>query len=274
MIEENNRMSNDALFFAGVDIGSNTAKAVILEDNKIIGHSIATTGIDIEKVGRTVIREALETAGISGDKLSYTVATGYGRITASYANEIITEITCHAKGAHYFFPSARAVIDIGGQDSKGIKLDENGNVVDFIMNDKCAAGTGRFLEVIARVLEVPINELGSQFLAGEYACPINSTCAIFAESEVISLLAGGEKRENIIKGLHFASAKRVSSLYSRIGNNGGGIVFAGGVARNIGFRTALEEVLGVKLLLPQDPQLNGAVGAAVLARDSKLEETE
>lgn len=267
-------MSNEALFFAGVDIGSNTTKAVIIKDSKIIGHSIATTGVDIEKIGRTVLRKALETAGISEDNLNYTVATGYGRITASYANEIITEITCHAKGAHHFFPSARAVIDIGGQDSKAIKLDDNGNVVDFIMNDKCAAGTGRFLEVIAKVLEVPINELGLQFLSGEYACPINSTCAVFAESEVISLLAGGEKRENIIKGLHYASAKRVSSLFSRIGSNGGDIVFAGGVAKNIGFKNALEEVLGARLLIPQDPQLNGAVGAAILARNSKLEETE
>lgn len=267
-------MSNEPLFCAGVDIGSNTAKAVILKDDKIVGQAIATTGIDIEKVGRTVLRKALESAGISEDKLSFTVATGYGRITASYANEIITEITCHAKGAHYFFPSARAVIDIGGQDSKAIKLDDEGNVLDFIMNDKCAAGTGRFLEVIARVLEVPISELGVQFFSGEYACPINSTCAVFAESEVISLLAGGEKRENIIKGLHFASAKRVSSLFSRIGKNGGDIVFAGGVAKNTGFRNALEEVLGAKLLSSQDPQLNGAVGAAVLARNSKLEETE
>lgn len=263
------------LYFAGVDIGSNAAKSVILEDDRIIGQAIVPTRADVEQSGKTALKAALESAGIADDDLSYTVATGYGRISASYADEVITEITCHAKGANYFFPNARAIIDIGGQDSKAIKLDSHGNVVDFVMNDKCAAGTGKFLEVIARALEVSINDLSLKTLAGEYACPINSTCAIFAESEVISLLASGEKEENVAKGLHYAVAKRVSTMFSRIGSSGGERVFTGGVAKNAGLRSALEEVLGTTLLVsPVDPQLNGAVGAAVLARYNKLEELE
>lgn len=263
------------LYFAGVDIGSNAAKSVILADDRIIGQAIVPTKADVENSGKTALKAALDAAGINGDDLSYTVATGYGRISASYADEVITEITCHAKGAHYFFPEARAIIDIGGQDSKAIKLDSNGNVVDFVMNDKCAAGTGKFLEVVARALEVSINDLSLKTLAGDYACPINSTCAIFAESEVISLLASGEKEENVAKGLHYAVAKRVSSLFSRIGSTGGDKVFTGGVAKNAGLRTALEEVLGTTLLVsPVDPQLNGAVGAAILARTNKLDELE
>lgn len=263
------------LYFAGVDIGSNAAKSVILADDQIIGQAIVPTKADVENSGKTALKSALESAGISDDDLSYTVATGYGRISASYADEVITEITCHAQGAHYFFPNAREIIDIGGQDSKAIKLDSHGNVVDFVMNDKCAAGTGKFLEVIARALEVSIDDLSLKTLSGEYACPINSTCAIFAESEVISLLASGEKEENIAKGLHYAVAKRVSTMFSRIGSNGGDRVFTGGVAKNAGLRSALEEVLGTKLLVsPVDPQLNGAVGAAILARVNKLEEVE
>jgi predicted CoA-substrate-specific enzyme activase len=269
------QQSEGKLYFAGVDIGSNSAKSVIFQDDQIIGHAIVPTKADVEKSGKTALKAALESAGILESDLSYTVATGYGRISASYADEVVTEITCHAKGAHYFFPNARAIIDIGGQDSKAIKLDSNGNVVDFVMNDKCAAGTGKFLEVIARALEVSIDDLSLKTLAGDYACPINSTCAIFAESEVISLLASGEKEENIAKGLHFAVAKRVSSLFSRIGSNGGDRVFTGGVAKNAGLRSALEEVLGSKLLVsPVDPQLNGAVGAAILARTNYLEELE
>ena len=267
--------SEGTLYFAGVDIGSNSAKSVILKDDQIIGQAIVPTKADVEKSGKTALLAALESAGISAEDLSYTVATGYGRISASYANEVITEITCHAKGAHYFFPNARAIIDIGGQDSKAIKLDHHGNVADFVMNDKCAAGTGKFLEVIARALEVSIDDLSLKTLAGDYACPINSTCAIFAESEVISLLASGEKEANIVKGLHYAVAKRVSTLFSRIGSKDGEKVFTGGVAKNAGLRSALEEVLGTTLLVsPVDPQLNGAVGAAILARTNKLEELE
>jgi len=258
--------------YGGVDVGSNTSKSVIIRDREIIGSAIIPTRPDVEKSGQAALSLALEQAGIGRDDLSYVVATGYGRIRASYADDVITEITCHAKGAHHFFPSATAVIDIGGQDSKAIRLDSSGNVVDFVMNDKCAAGTGKFLEVIAKVLELPITDIDFQTLGGEYACPINSTCAIFAESEVISLLASGEKKENIIQGLHFAVAKRVANMFSRIRGEGDK-VFTGGVAKNAGLKAALEEVLGAKLhVSPVDPQLNGAVGAAFLARTNKLEE--
>jgi predicted CoA-substrate-specific enzyme activase len=264
---------NNPGIYGGVDVGSNTSKSVILKGTEIIGTSIIPTRPDVEKSGLSALNQALEQAGVEKDDVSYIVATGYGRIRASYANDVVTEITCHAVGAHHFFPNATAVIDIGGQDSKAIRLDDSGNVVDFVMNDKCAAGTGKFLEVIAKVLEIPITDIDFQSINGDYACPINSTCAIFAESEVISLLASGEKKENVIKGLHFAVAKRVANMFSRIRSDDGEKIFTGGVAKNAGLKAALEEVLGVTLRVsPVDPQLNGAVGAAFLARTNRLEE--
>jgi predicted CoA-substrate-specific enzyme activase len=263
------------LVFSGVDVGSNTSKAVILRNDTIIGTSILPTRPDVDKSGQDALAQALAQAGIQKDDISYIVATGYGRIRATYANEIITEITCHATGAHYFFPNAAAVIDIGGQDSKAIRLDEYGNVADFVMNDKCAAGTGKFLEVIAKVLEMDVKDIDFQQLKGDYAGPINRTCAVFAESVVISLLASGEKKENIVKGLNYAVAKRVANLFSRIHSGAGEKVFTGGGAKNIALKDALEEVLGGRLSVsPVDPQLNGAVGAAFLARTNKIEELE
>jgi len=259
--------------YAGVDVGSNTSKAVIIKDGEIIGTGILSTRPDVEKSGQTALALALKSASVDQDDVKYVIATGYGRIRASYADNVVTEIACHARGAHHFFPKANAVIDIGGQDSKAIRLDADGNVADFVMNDKCAAGTGKFLEVIARAMELSITDIDFQNARGDYACPINSTCAIFAESEVISLLASGEKKENIIKGLNFAVAKRVANMFSRIRSESGEKVFTGGVAKNVGLKAALEEVLGDKLhVSPVDPQLNGAVGAAFLAADYEAEE--
>lgn len=253
---------------AGVDVGSLGTKSVILKDGEIIGRAIIRTGINAIENGTEVLKLALENAGISREEVNYVVATGYGRIDAPYADKTVTEITCHAKGANYIHPGTRTILDMGGQDSKAIRVDEEGNVVDFAMNDKCAAGTGRFLEVMANVFKVSLEELGPLSLRATEVLPISSTCTVFAESETVSLLARGEKPENVIVGIHHAIAHRVSGLLSRVGV-AGDLFFSGGVAKNIGMRKAVEEVLGVPVVEPRiDPQLAGAIGAAVIGANN------
>jgi len=254
--------------FAGVDVGSLGSKAVIMADGKIVGHSILRTGLRAEENGLNALNAALENAGLKREDIKFIVGTGYGRISAPYADKTVTEITCHAKGAHYLHPQTRTAIDIGGQDCKAIRIDENGNVEDFAMNDKCAAGTGRFLEVMANVMKVSLEELGPLSLSATEVLPISSTCTVFAESETISLLARGEKPENIIIGIHHAIANRINGLFARVGivND---VFFSGGVAKNVGMRKALEDVMGIHLAKhEEDPQLAGAIGAAILAQDA------
>ncbi len=253
--------------FAGVDVGSLTTKSVIVSNGTIAGFSLIPTGINTEESGLTALQKALNAAKLNREYLKYIVATGYGRISAPYANKTITEITCHAKGAHYLHPSTRTIIDMGGQDCKAIRLDKDGNVVDFAMNDKCAAGTGRFLEVMANVFRVKLDDLGPLALKAKEMVPMSSTCTVFAESETISLLARGEKSENILKGIHHAIANRVSGMFSRVGIESD-VFFSGGVAKNVGMKVALEEVLNAKIVAPEyDPQLVGALGAAILAKN-------
>ncbi|MNC29940.1 R-phenyllactate dehydratase activator [compost metagenome] len=234
-------------------------------DGEIVGSAILRTGIHTEENGWNGLNAALENAGLSREDLDYVVATGYGRISAPYANKTVTEITCHAKGAHYIHPQTKTIIDMGGQDCKAIRLDQDGNVADFAMNDKCAAGTGRFLEVMANVFKVPLEELGPLSLRATEVLPVSSTCTVFAESETVSLLARGEKPENIIIGIHHAIANRIGGMFSRVGMEND-VFFSGGVAKNVGMRKALEETLKVKIVEPRkDPQLAGAIGAAVIA---------
>jgi predicted CoA-substrate-specific enzyme activase len=254
---------------AGVDIGSQTAKSIILVDGKVAGASIIPTGIYSEKVGIEALTKALAAAGVTQKDLAYIVATGYGRISAPYANKTITEIACHAKGAHTLYPTTHTVLDMGGQDCKAIRVDDEGHVVDFAMNDKCAAGTGKFLDVLAKVFGVTLDQLGPLSLAATQPCPISSTCIVFAESEVISLVARGEKPENIIGGIHHAIANRIFGLFGRTGFEDD-IFFSGGVAKNVGMRKEIEKVFEKKILTPNDgfdPQLIGAYGAAVIAQE-------
>jgi predicted CoA-substrate-specific enzyme activase len=259
-------MSN-VIAFAGVDVGSLGTKSVILVDGEIVGSTIIRTGINTEENGNNGLDAALADARLSREDLKYVVATGYGRISAPYANKTVTEITCHARGAHYIHPETRTIIDMGGQDCKAIRLDAAGNVVDFAMNDKCAAGTGRFLEVMANVFKVPLEELGPLSLRATEVLPVSSTCTVFAESETISLLARGEKPENIIVGIHHAIANRIGGMFSRVGLQDD-VFFSGGVAKNIGMRRALEDALKIKIVEPEkDPQLAGAIGAAVIAQN-------
>ena len=257
---------------AGVDVGAATAKAVVINDGHILGHAVVPTGYDVKVAAETATLKALEAAGLSLPigKLEYVVSTGYARNTVKFANKSVTEILCHAKGAHFSIPEARTVIDIGGQDSKAIELDEDGNVKDFVMNDKCAAGTGRFLDVMSLVLEVgSIDNMGGLSLASRNPCVITSTCTIFAESEVISLRAEGKKREDLIAGVHDAIAKRVLAMANKI-NIKQKVVFTGGVAKNIGVKKALETAFanGIAIEVPKEPQIIGALGAALLAAET------
>jgi predicted CoA-substrate-specific enzyme activase len=253
--------------FAGVDVGSLGTKSVVLRDGKIIGSSLIRTGTQTVENGELALAQAIESAGVRRSDVGFVVGTGYGRVLAPYADKAITEITCHARGANYLHPQTRTIIDMGGQDCKAIRIDENGNVADFAMNDKCAAGTGRFLEVMANVFKVGISELGPLALKATQVLPISSTCTVFAESETISLLARGEKAENIIIGVHHAIANRIYGMFSRVGIESD-VYFSGGVAKNVGMRSALESALDVKLAeTSEDPQLTGAIGAAVIAAD-------
>jgi (R)-2-hydroxyacyl-CoA dehydratese activating ATPase len=257
--------NNQNGIYAGVDIGSLTTKSVIIDGSSVIGSCILHTGINPENSGVESLKKALDSANLAQTDLRYTIATGYGRISARYADDTATEITCHTKGVYHLNPSARTIIDMGGQDCKVIRLDKSGNVTDFVMNDKCAAGTGRFLEVIASVFKVSLGDLGPMALQGKESVPISSTCTVFAESEVISLMARGEKPENILRGIHNAISSRVAGMALRVGVENE-IFFSGGVAKNGGMKSALENAFHETIVVPGfDPQLVGALGAAVLA---------
>ena len=254
------------MYFAGVDIGAATAKAVILNENKIISYAIMSTGPNVPRIAKSILGRVLKEKMLSIQDVNNIVATGYGRISVPFLAKSITEIACHAKGAHYILPETRMVIDIGGQDSKVIRLDKEGNVTDFAMNDKCAAGTGRFLEVIAKVLHLKIDELGPISFKSKEALRISSVCTVFAESEVVSLRAEKKSLEDIIAGIHSAIAKRTHSMASQIGIDSP-IAFTGGVGKNSGVKKALEVEIGKELFIPKEPQIIGALGAALFARE-------
>jgi predicted CoA-substrate-specific enzyme activase len=249
---------------AGIDIGSITAKAAVMRDGKLLGTRVIFTGYNAESAGRRVFDELLAELGLAPAEIGRIVATGYGRKSVAMADKAVTEIMCHAAGARFLDPSIRSLIDIGGQDSKAVVMDGEGKVVNFTMNDKCAAGTGRFLEVMARALEADLDEFGGLSLRAGRPAKISSLCTVFAESEVISLIAKGEARENIIAGIHEAIASRVWAMANRIGLTPP-VMMTGGVARNIGVVRALEKVIGMPVVVSPHAQVNGAIGAAVLA---------
>ena len=256
------------MLVAGIDGGAATAKAVIMGDDKILGYAIRPTGHDIKLATDRVIKEALEKAGLSTfvKALDYVVSTGYARQSIDFANKTVTEIICHAKGAHFVIPSTRFIIDMGGQDSKAIEVDPEGNVTNFNMNDKCAAGTGRFLEVMAQILEVDsVAEMGPLALQSKEPCTISSTCTVFAETEVVVLRAKGKDRKDLIAGVHKAVSSRVVAMAASL-NLKPDAVFTGGVAKNVGVKKFLEEEIGMELLVPDEPQIIGALGAALLAQ--------
>ena len=253
--------------YIGIDIGSTCAKTVVLNEKKeLILEFVQPTGWSSVDTAEE-IRQKLEFAGINlSNESSHCVATGYGRISVPYADKTVTEITCHAKGAHYLNPNVRTVIDIGGQDIKAISIDENGAVKNFLMNDKCAAGTGRFLEMMARTLGLSLEEMSTKGLEWKENIVISSMCTVFAESEVVSLVAQNKDVADIIHGLNVSVASKVGALAARLGKkNPGEYMMTGGVAKNPGIIKALEEKLDAKLYICDEAQLCGALGAALFA---------
>ena len=248
----------------GIDVGSITTKAAVVEDGKLISDRVMLTGYNAQDAGTKVYHDIIADLGIKASDVDKIIATGYGRKSVAIADKAVTEITCHAVGAHYLNPAVRSIIDIGGQDSKAIVVDENGGVKDFAMNDKCAAGTGRFLEVMARALEVDINDFGEVSLQADTPAKISSLCTVFAESEVISLISKGEKRENIIAGIHESIASRVVAMAGRIGLSAP-LMMTGGVAKNKGVVKALESKTGYAIEVSEKTQVTGAIGAALIA---------
>ena len=254
-------------FFAGIDSGSTSTNAVVIDDRgKLIADIVVRTGAKAGESAERAYREVIERAGLSPADIVRTVATGYGRVSIPFADENVTEISCHGRGAHYFNPRVRTILDIGGQDSKAIHVNAAGEVTDFAMNDKCAAGTGRFLEMIARSLEMSLDDLGPAALASTKRLEITSMCSVFAESEVISLIANNEEKTDIAAGVCRAVAGKSHSLMRRVGLEGA-FMMTGGVAKNPGVVHAVEELIGEKLFICPKPEIVGATGAALLAME-------
>ncbi|MBI4676344.1 MAG: benzoyl-CoA reductase, bzd-type, subunit Q [Elusimicrobia bacterium] len=252
----------------GVDVGSVSSQAVIMADGKLYAYSSMRTGSDSPQSAQKAMDWALEGTGLTMDKIRYTVGTGYGRVNVPFSNRAITEIACHARGAHYLYgPTVRTVLDMGGQDCKAIRCDEKGKVLSFLMNDKCAAGTGRGMEVFADLLQVPIAEIGERSLdVDEEPRPVSSTCVVFAKSEATGLLREGWPKNKVIAAYCSAMAKRVVTLLERTGVQKD-FAITGGIAKNSGVVTRLAKELGIKPLdTGYDTQLAGAVGAALFAQ--------
>jgi len=254
---------------AGVDIGSVAAKAVVLGDHAIFACHVVPTGADCNKAAETALNHALEKVKIKKEALAYVMATGYGRRAIDFGDGSITEITANAKGAVYLGSSMgriKTIINVGGQDTKVIVLDDKGTISNFAMNDKCAAGTGRFLEVISAALGETLETFSEKSLQSKNPASINSTCTVFAESEVVSLVAQKVPKEDIISGIHKSVAKRISDMAISAGAQDV-IFFDGGGAKNIGLKTALEKELGRKVFIPKNPQFTVSLGAALFAFD-------
>lgn len=251
-------------YFAGIDIGSTMTKVVIVGD-KIEASLIGPTGPEHRKLANKVMEEALTRAGLRFEDLAYIVATGYGRINVPFADRQVTEITCHARGIYYLLPTVKTIVDIGGQDSKGIKIND-GKVTSFVMNDKCAAGTGRFLEVIADSLGVQLEKLGEISLTAQHAAEISSTCTVFAEHEVNNKLVNGESVANLVAGIHESVATRVYALVKKLKIEPD-VAITGGGAKNIGLVKALEMKFGFPILVPPEPLITGALGAALVGKE-------
>lgn len=245
-------------------------KVVIIDlEGKIRAYIVGPTGAEHRRMVNRVMDEALKQANLSFDEINYIVATGYGRINVPFADRQITELTCHAKGIASMFPNAKTVIDIGGQDAKGLKLGPNGKLLNFVMNDRCAAGTGRFLEVIAGTLGLKLEELGPVSLKAKNKVSITSLCTIFAEQEVVNNLSDGVPLEDIAAGLHDAVTGRVCRMARKLKIEPD-VVFTGGVAKNVGMVRAMKENLGQEVFVPEEPLLSGALGAAILAKEITL----
>ena len=257
------------MYFAGIDVGSTMTKAVVTNGG---GELLATvkgpTGAEHRRLANEVMQAGLEEAGLRLDDISYIVATGYGRLNVPFADRQVTELSCHARGVFSLFPGVKTAVDIGGQDTKCMKID-GGRLTGFVMNDKCAAGTGRFLEVTAAALGIRLDDMGGIALKATRKVGISSLCTIFAQQEVVGLLSRGEPLENIVAGLHSALASRIAALAQRLGIEPD-VVLTGGGAMNTGMVRAMRDALGCELLVPEEPLLTGALGAAMLAQEAYI----
>ena len=252
------------MIVAGCDVGSLTAKAVIMDDGQIVGCGITLCGSSPADSAREAMQLALDQAGVPLDAVSYCVATGYGRKNISFGDAVESEISCHARGALWQDPSVRTIVDIGGQDAKAIKLDEHGRVLQYLYNDKCASGTGRFLEVIADALGIELDALGAVAARSTEPLTLSNQCVVFAETEILSLVSEGRETADIVMAMHRAVARRAAAMARSIGVVDE-VAMTGGVAKNSGMFDALGEALGKKLTRLPHPQVNGAIGAALFA---------
>jgi predicted CoA-substrate-specific enzyme activase len=254
-------------YAAGVDVGSTQTKAVLIDEReRIVGRALTDTGANVMAAAQHAFTTALRDAKVREEEVEYVVGTGYGRYKVTFGNAQVTEISCHARGAVRMFPATRTVLDMGGQDTKAIRVGADGEIVDFCMNDKCAAGTGRFLGAASAALEIPLADLGPTALRAERAVKISTTCTVFAESEILSWLGKGRKVEDILLGVHQSIASRSAGLLRRVGIEPE-VTFTGGVAKNVGMIKTLEDGLGLKLNVSPDSHYLGALGAALFALD-------
>ncbi len=256
------------MMVAGCDVGSLTSKAVIMKDGKMVESVIIKSKARPGDSADAAMGQALSKTGLSMQDIGFCVGTGYGRDRISFVQEAVTEIACHGKGAQWLVPSARTVIDIGGQDCKAMRIDEQGNMIKFTANDKCASGTGRFLEVMAKVLHVELGDLGALSALSKNAITLASACTVWAQADVIQYLNSGVPVADIAAGINSAMASRMSIIVNNIGFERD-VVMTGGVAKNAGVVSALEKLLGlrIKRVTRADPQLAGAIGAALIAME-------
>jgi predicted CoA-substrate-specific enzyme activase len=255
------------MYFAGVDIGSAFSKAAVVTESKLVSYQIIPSGGNYKLTADEVIKGALGKAGLSLEDIASTIATGYGGNLVSYASRVVTDVSCQSRGIFHLFPSVRTVIDIGGQFSRVIKLDETGRAITFLMSEKCAGGSGRLLQIIAHVLRLDLEEIGPLSLKAKEKINFNTGCAVFSETEAISRVAEGAAKEDILAGIHVALAAKIQSLVERLGIEQD-VALTGGGAKDIGLVRSIEETLGINALVPKEPQIVAALGAALIAEDT------
>jgi benzoyl-CoA reductase subunit D len=248
----------------GIDLGTQSVKAVILKDGVVLSRGQVFSGFDPAKAAEQVVSEALKKAQLSLKDVKHVTATGSGMDMAPYANSTISMMSADAKASIHLFPKARTIIDVGAEEARAVKCDEKGIMIDFVVNERCAAGAGTFIEAMARALEVKLEEMGPLSLKAERASPINATCVIFGESDVVSLIHRQESKPEIARAIFDAMADRVSSMVYRLGVNPD-VVLVGGVAKDVGFVASLKRKLGIDILIPEQPEFVGALGAALVA---------
>lgn len=254
------------MYFAGVDIGSAFSKAAVLAGSKLISYHIIPSGGNYQLAADEVVRETLIKANLSFRDIAYTVATGYGGSNVSFSNLLVTDISCQSRGIFHLFPPVRTVVDIGGQYSRVIKLDDRGRAKAFLLSEKCAGGSGRFLQIIAHVLQIDLEQIGPLSLKSKKKADFNTGCAVFAETEAVSRVAEGMAAEDILAGVHSALAAKIQNLVERLGIEQD-LALVGGGAKDIGLVRSVEETLGISPLVPEEPQIVAALGAALIAEE-------